>query len=172
MSESASVEVLCAEVRVLQVGSGQITLSMCRQLDEATFERFEPFGRVRDMNAAPRRELQLVGRDTETSALVRCDAYPPDGSPRKGPLNLRHGCCTPSNPGRAGTRLPTAPADARWYGPGVSTHCPAPYGWHVSQDNRPGRWLMRGAPQMPLEERAKRCTVDLGELEQAWSDWG
>jgi hypothetical protein len=42
MSEAASVEVLSAEVRVLQVGNGQITRSMYRQLDEAAFERFEP----------------------------------------------------------------------------------------------------------------------------------
>jgi hypothetical protein len=48
MSESASVEVLSAEVRVLKVGNGQITRSMYRQLDEATLERFEPFGRVKD----------------------------------------------------------------------------------------------------------------------------
>ena len=48
MTESASVEVLSAEIRVLQVGSGQMTRSMHRQLDEASFERFEPFGRVKD----------------------------------------------------------------------------------------------------------------------------
>jgi hypothetical protein len=40
MSESANVEVLSAEVRVLQVGNRQITRSMYRQLDEATFEWF------------------------------------------------------------------------------------------------------------------------------------
>jgi hypothetical protein len=45
MSESASVEVLSAEVRVLQVGNRQITRSVYRQLDEATSERSEPFGR-------------------------------------------------------------------------------------------------------------------------------
>jgi hypothetical protein len=51
MSESASAEVLSAEVRVLQVGNGQITRSMYRQLDEATLDRFEPFGRVKDNKA-------------------------------------------------------------------------------------------------------------------------
>jgi hypothetical protein len=45
----------------------------------ATFERFQPFGRVRDNEGSPKvGELQLVGRDTETRALVRCDAQRPD----------------------------------------------------------------------------------------------
>jgi hypothetical protein len=44
MSESASVEVLRAEVRVLQVGNGQITRSMYRQLDEANPEQFDSAG--------------------------------------------------------------------------------------------------------------------------------
>jgi hypothetical protein len=86
MSESPNVEVPSAEVRVLQVGNGQITRSMYRQLDEAAFERFEPFGRVRDNERKPREGmLQLVGRDTTTGALVRCDAYPPNWSTREGP---------------------------------------------------------------------------------------
>ena len=32
--------------------------------------------------------LQLVGRDTETSAQVRYDAHPPSWSKRKGPSNM------------------------------------------------------------------------------------
>jgi hypothetical protein len=36
MSESASVERLSAEVRVIQVGSGQLTRPMYRQIDETT----------------------------------------------------------------------------------------------------------------------------------------
>jgi hypothetical protein len=91
MGESASVEVLSAEVRVLRVGDGQITLSMYRQLDEASPERFEPFGRVRDNERNLRRgALQLVGRDTETGALVRCDASPPDWSAADGPSEFTH----------------------------------------------------------------------------------
>jgi hypothetical protein len=83
MSESASFEGLTAEVRVLQVGNGQITRSMYRQLDEANLERFEPFGRVReDQENLRKGVLQLVGRDTTTSALVRHSAHPPDWSPR------------------------------------------------------------------------------------------
>ena len=43
MSESARVEVLPADVRVVQVGSLQLTRSMYWQLDEAALRRFEPF---------------------------------------------------------------------------------------------------------------------------------
>jgi hypothetical protein len=47
----------------------------------ATFERFQPFGRVRDNERSPKeRVLPLVGRDTETGSLVRSDAQPPDWS--------------------------------------------------------------------------------------------
>jgi hypothetical protein len=45
----------------------------------ATFERFQPFGRVRDNEGSPKvGELPLVGRDTDTGALVRYNAQPPD----------------------------------------------------------------------------------------------
>jgi hypothetical protein len=97
MRESARVEVLCAEVRVLQVGNGQITLSMYRQLDETTFERFEPFGRVKDIEPDyNERVLQLVGRDTKTGALVRYYPRSPDwsrrvdGTRRDGPSEFAH----------------------------------------------------------------------------------
>ena len=41
MTESASVKVFSAEIRVLQVGNGQITRSMYRQLDDVSLERFD-----------------------------------------------------------------------------------------------------------------------------------
>ena len=125
---------------MLQVGNGQITRSRYRQLDEAPFERFEPFGRVRDNEHNPKEEvlrydayppdwstqhnpeeavLQLVGRDTKTGALVRYDAYPPDWSTRGGPLNLRTGWATLSV--RVRTRFPTVRKDAVWSGPGCGT---------------------------------------------------
>jgi hypothetical protein len=47
-AQSARVDVLTAEVRVLQLGSRQITLSVYRQPDSISIERLEPFGRVRD----------------------------------------------------------------------------------------------------------------------------
>jgi hypothetical protein len=70
MSESASVEVLSAEVRVLHVGNGQLTRAMYRQLDEAAPERFEPFGRVKDNKRRPKNGWRLVGRDGETEVLL------------------------------------------------------------------------------------------------------
>lgn len=42
-----SVEVLTAEVRVLQIGSKPVTLSAARQLDSVDATAIKPFGRVR-----------------------------------------------------------------------------------------------------------------------------
>jgi hypothetical protein len=64
-TQSATVETLTAEVRVLMVGSRQITLSVARQLDWVELEDMEPFGRVR-LDADP----TVIGRDRETGALV------------------------------------------------------------------------------------------------------
>lgn len=61
---AATVEVLTAKVRVLMVGSRQVTLSVYRQLDEIPLLAMEAFGRVR---AEPRpdddepRRIQVVG---------------------------------------------------------------------------------------------------------------
>ena len=49
---TAQVKLLTAEVRTLQVGNRQVTLSVFRQLDTLlNLENFEPFGRVRDGHA-------------------------------------------------------------------------------------------------------------------------
>jgi hypothetical protein len=45
--KEAKIEVLRAEVRVLVVGSRQVTLSVARQLDVVEPRKIEPFGRVR-----------------------------------------------------------------------------------------------------------------------------
>lgn len=45
-SQQATVEVLTAEVRVLMVGSRQVTLSVARQLDEVEPDEITPFGRI------------------------------------------------------------------------------------------------------------------------------
>jgi len=45
--KSASVGVLTAEVRVLMVGSRQVTLSVARQLDFVPMSSIEPFGRIK-----------------------------------------------------------------------------------------------------------------------------
>ena len=176
MTESARVKVLNAEIRVLQVGNGQITRSIYRQLDEVSLERFEPFGRVKDKKLKSREgALQLVGRDTKSGALVRHDAQPPDWSRREGPSEFSHWLGHtkksfrdyPVAVGRDGRRLV-------WFGsPGA---CPAPYGWHVTEEKPPmpmGPMVMgfmgeRTPRPWSEEDRAKGCTVDLVELERAW----
>lgn len=45
--QTATVEMLTAEVRVLMIGSQRVTLSIYRQLDMVKPEAIEPFGRVR-----------------------------------------------------------------------------------------------------------------------------
>jgi hypothetical protein len=175
MNESASVEVLSAEVRVLQVGDGQITRSMYGQLDEAPVERFEPFGRVRDNEHNPKEGvLQLVGRDTKTGALVRYDPPPPHWSSREGPVEFAHWLLHTEQ--RAPYPVAVGP-DGRgvvwtrkW---DAEDRCRGPFGWHVSK-NKPDRRVVHLAheqwsySQWLEKNRASRCTVDLGELEQAW----
>jgi hypothetical protein len=72
---TATVEVLTAEVRTLMVGSRQITLSVYRQLDHVDIRRCDPFGRVNDPQDGG--GVNVVGRDTETGALVRSTAHRP-----------------------------------------------------------------------------------------------
>jgi hypothetical protein len=57
----ATVEVLTAEVRVLQVGRRQVTLSVVRQLDWADPADVEPFGRVRTGDNLPGRPRAIDG---------------------------------------------------------------------------------------------------------------
>ena len=136
--ESASVEVLSAEVRVLHVGNGQLTRAMYRQLDEASPERFEPLGRVRDGKGKPSEGvLKLVGRDTATGALVRHGAYPPDWSASDTPEEFTH-WQTHTNQSTTGRYRVAAGPDGRhlvwarrWTPDG---DCPGPFGWHVSKD--------------------------------------
>lgn len=81
-TQTATVETLTAEVRVLMVGSRQVTLSVYRQLDEFTvFDddwcMFRPFGRVstglvkRIGALAYEATLELVGVDPESGVLAR-----------------------------------------------------------------------------------------------------
>ena len=44
---TATVEMLTATVRILQVGNRQVTLSMAKQLDRVHYTAVEPLGRVR-----------------------------------------------------------------------------------------------------------------------------
>ena len=70
-STTATVETLRAEVRVLQVGSRQITQSVARQLDDVPFEEIEVFGRIHLYDADDRDRVELIGRHIGTGALVR-----------------------------------------------------------------------------------------------------
>jgi len=67
--KTAMVEVLIAEVRVLMVGSRQITLSVFRQLDFVPWGECEPMGRVNDNRDDDSSRL-IVGRAKDGS-LVR-----------------------------------------------------------------------------------------------------
>jgi hypothetical protein len=66
MSDTATVEVLTAEVRVLMVGSRQVTLSIAKQLDRVSLRRMEPFGRVRIGDV----DNLVIGRSREDGSLV------------------------------------------------------------------------------------------------------
>ncbi len=88
-ARTAKVEVLQAAVRVLMVGSRQITISVFNQLDWVPFGSIEPFGRVRvskpprqtDPFADNRRHVEIVGMERDSGALVRSslrEPYPGD----------------------------------------------------------------------------------------------
>jgi hypothetical protein len=67
---TATVETLAAEVRVLMVGSRQVTLSVYNQLDYIPHRQIEPFGRVNPRGADTGR-IYVVGRDRQTGVLAR-----------------------------------------------------------------------------------------------------
>jgi hypothetical protein len=87
----ATVEVLTAEVRVLQVGSRQITLSVARQLDEIDGYEITPFGRIETGRKAGSREtaVEVIGRAEDgslarsvaTAERVICRGWPSDEDP-------------------------------------------------------------------------------------------
>jgi hypothetical protein len=77
--KEARVEVLRAEVRVLMVGSRQVTLSVARQLDTVEPWKIEPFGRVRIDKDATGQMIEVVGsvdgalaRSKTSRELNRC----------------------------------------------------------------------------------------------------
>lgn len=70
---TATVETLTAEVRVLMVGSRQVTLSVFGQLDRVGIHAIEPFGRVHPRDADADR-IYVVGRSL-TGTLVRSEHH-------------------------------------------------------------------------------------------------
>jgi hypothetical protein len=69
-SKTATVETLTAEVRVLMVGSRQITLSVYGQLDRIDAGEIEPFGRVRPKDGTPG-WIYIIGKNPGNGELVR-----------------------------------------------------------------------------------------------------
>lgn len=57
---TATVETLTAEVRVLMVGSRQVTLSVARQLDEVDPDWILPFGRIRTGKRTPSAAVGMI----------------------------------------------------------------------------------------------------------------
>jgi hypothetical protein len=74
MTTTATVELLTAEVRVLMVGSRQVTLSVYRQLDQVMPGRIQPFGRVHDNRSSDRDTIEVVGAN-DVHALCRSHIY-------------------------------------------------------------------------------------------------
>lgn len=68
MTNTATVETLAAEVRVLMVGNRQITLSVARQLDRVGLCDLEPFGRVKLGDGYDHRTV--IGRSKKDGSLV------------------------------------------------------------------------------------------------------
>lgn len=67
---TATIETMTAEVKTLQVGNRQVTLSVYRQLDKVSFDCIKPFGRVRDSQDKDENSLYIVGCDSAGN-LVR-----------------------------------------------------------------------------------------------------
>lgn len=85
-TQTATVETLTAEVRVLMVGSRQVTLSVYRQLDRHPSDQVRPFGRVSDKQDESRygcRNVFVVGCDVTTGVLVRSEHFVVDPKPQR-----------------------------------------------------------------------------------------
>lgn len=63
--QSATVETLVAEVRILTVGNRQITTSIARQLDVVNLLDMQPLGRIRIGD-----DIMIIGRHNGTGSLV------------------------------------------------------------------------------------------------------
>jgi hypothetical protein len=169
-TESASAKVLSAKIRVLEVGSGQITMSVYRQLDAVSLERFEPFGRVKDNKLkSGEGALHLVGRDTRTGALVRYDVQPlPTEWPtRAAPSEFVHWQIHTKNDISYPCPVAESPNGRHVLWTRTSPNCPNDYRWHISQKKpRVAPWD-RFLDWYVKRERGP-CTVDLDKLKRAW----
>lgn len=79
--ETATVETLAAEVRVMMIGKRQVTLSVVRQLDVVRPDDVEPFGRVSHPSFPqfhPKTKCLIVfvvGRSARDGSLVVSRAF-------------------------------------------------------------------------------------------------
>jgi len=71
---TATVEVLTAEVRVLMVGSRQVTMSVYKQLDWVEPWELDPMGRVEPDSDG--QVVSILGRDIVDGCLVRALVRP------------------------------------------------------------------------------------------------
>ena len=73
-TNTATVEALTAEVRVLMVGNRQVTLSVAKQLDTVGFLDVEAFGRIRGVSVRGMStggdKIVVIGRERRTGELV------------------------------------------------------------------------------------------------------
>lgn len=88
-ASESSVEVLTAEIRVLQVGSKPIALSAARQLDAVDGAAIKPFGRVRIDPKPADGLIEVIGsvngvlaRSSARARKVECPGYAPGSSSR------------------------------------------------------------------------------------------
>ena len=75
-SDTATVETLTAEVRVLMVGNRQITQSVAKQLDRVKLSQLEVFGRVRLSGE----DHLVIGRHLDGGQLVTANYRPSTGA--------------------------------------------------------------------------------------------
>ena len=103
------VEVLTAEIRVLQVGSKPVALSAARQLDSVDPAEIRPFGRVRIDPKPDAGVIEVIGsvngvlaRSSARARKVECPGYGGHHSPRGyGPpvvVCARHRNTSPADP--------------------------------------------------------------------------
>ena len=86
-----TVEVLTAEIRVLQVGSKPVALSAARQLDSVDATEIKPFGRVRIDPKPAAGLIEVIGsvdgilaRSSARARKVECPGYAPSFSSPRG----------------------------------------------------------------------------------------
>lgn len=68
-NQTATVETLTAAVRVLMVGSRQVTMGVYGQLDHVEYDEIEPFGRVTPKDAQAV-NVYIIGKHAKTGELV------------------------------------------------------------------------------------------------------